>query len=247
MSPTSKKGILKDFDESDSLLDTRTAQSLSEVDKAKSESTPFDEWDKDRFETQTFLGSKLTEVEKDNSFLPGLVDLSFQTAESSPSKPELGTDSLIVANESDDSVSTAVADEEDTFMDEMNDWVCDILSSREALQLAENIEKKLTEMVVSFKTQAEMSKDEKGNGVNSEKLSVEMDRAIENVVSFELTLDEKDRQVVVTEIDVKDDGKGIENIQDENVDKEETGVPAEGENWSEIENWLNSNLKLNAI
>ena len=158
MSPTSKKGLLKDFDKSDSLLDTRTAQSPSEVDKAKSEWTTFDEWDKhehdeDRFETQTFLDSKLTAVEKDNSFLPGLVDLSFQTAASSPSKPELGTDALIVANDDDDSVSTAVADKEDTFVDEMNDWVCDILSIVEALQLAENIEKKVTEMVVSFKTQ----------------------------------------------------------------------------------------------
>lgn len=209
MSPISKKGLLKDFDKSDSLLDTRTAQSPSEVDKDKSEWTTFDEWDKhehdeDRFETQTFLDSKLTAVEKDNSFLPGLVDLSFQTAASSPSKPELGTDALIAANDdNDDSVSTAVADKEETFVDEMNDWVCDILSSVEVLQLAENIEKKVTEMVVSFKTQAEMSKDEKDNGVKGEKLSVEMDRTIEN---------EKDREVVVTEIDVKDDGGNREYL-----------------------------------
>ena len=218
MSPTSKKRLLKDFDKSYSLLDTRTAQSPSEVDKDKSEWTTFDEWDKhehdeDRFETQTFLDSKLTAVEKDNSFLPGLVDLSFQTAAPSTSKPELDTHALTVANDDDDdSVSTAVADKEDTFVDEMNDWVCDILSSVEAMQLAENIEKKVTEMVVSFKTQAEMSKDEKGNGINGEKLSVEMDKTIENGVSFELTLDENDREVVVTEIDGKNDGKGIENI-----------------------------------
>ena len=57
-----------------------------------------------------------------------------------------------------------------------------------------------------------MSKDQKGNGVNGEKLSVEMDKTIENGVSFELTLDENDREVVVTEIDGKNDGKGIENI-----------------------------------